>query len=104
MQYKILTSGQTRRYSDATAKFRLRNDGDALRVDKALTATGFDGDENTDWESLVPYESEEVGAIGLFRIGVRDLAFRFDQTLTATGFAGTENTDWENLATFKKEE
>lgn len=43
---------QYRIFSDGTNKFRMGVRNENFVIDKALTETGFNGDENTDWENI----------------------------------------------------
>jgi hypothetical protein len=82
-------------YTDGVSTFRQGSRDDNFVTDKTITANGFDGTENVDWENI-----EEVvysGTTGVWRDGVRGGMFIIDTELTSTGFAGTVNIDWCNV-------
>jgi head-tail adaptor len=62
-------------------------------VDIALTPTGFDGDEGTDWEVFMGIT---IDGLGVYREEVRAGCWCVDETLTPTGFDGDEDIDWGN--------
>ena len=103
-QYDILTalSSSDIILSDTIGTYRLQSRTGILWVDKELTSLGFDGVENTDWQSVYAY-SHPSSSIDNFRVGARDLHWRVDQALTPLGFGGggVENTDWANIDKFK---
>lgn len=67
--------------------------GGIYYVDIALTGTGFDGDEGTDWEVFMGIT---IDGLGVFRSEVRAGSWCIDETLTPTGFDGDEDIDWGN--------
>ena len=97
-QYSIVSTTGTDsiELTDGTDTFRVQVRGTALYFDHELTATGFDGAENTDWINIssttLPGTPEAV-----FRLGARESAWRIDQATDATGFSGAENVNWENI-------
>ena len=105
MQYRIITGSDYKDYIGVnTYRFRIR-DG-ALKIDLKLTATGFAGTENVDWEGLdsmqIPPEYLPPGVTPEFRYGVRELGMNFDQSLGGLIFDGAENVDWEELREYKR--
>ena len=95
-QYKTFIEGTTRTYTDGSVTFRNHVRSGVYHIDQTLTATGFSGSEDTDWESL--HSLTAPTGLAIFRHGVRSGGFVIDQTLTGTGFSGSENTDWEQIA------
>jgi hypothetical protein len=103
-------ASQYRYLDDETVFYRKGIRDDVYAVDVALTPTGFDGNENTDWENLLTLQSDEDNIIinidsGVsgYRDLVRDGAYVIDVELTETGFDGDENIDWENIVIIKPE-
>lgn len=98
-QYTILNSAgeDTIELSDGTSTFRVQVRGTKLFFDVELTATGFSGDENTDWISIS--ESSVTSSIEEFRLGVRNKSWNIDQALSSTSFDGTQDIDWQNIET-----
>jgi hypothetical protein len=102
-QYQIYTSGVQVTYTDGVDTFREGSRAGVWATDHTLTATGFAGAENTDWENIATLDAEGGIGIDTFRDGVRDGNYIVDKTLTATGFSGTESLDegatgdWINL-------
>jgi len=93
-QYTVITSTSPKVLSDGTDTFRYQVRSGVLYLDQEITATGFDGVEGTDWDSM---ESIPDSGGGVFRHGARTLYWNVDGTITGTGFSGSENTDWENI-------
>lgn len=86
-----IVSGTT--YTDGTTSFRFRIVGNDLYLDITLTATGFSGSEDTDWENLHVYNGQDP----VWRYGSDTTAFVLDCEITGTGFSGSEDTDWERI-------
>lgn len=99
-QYLVLEEGEGKIYANVNARFRAIVRTGRLYIDKALTVTGFDGVESTDWESVTAYKSP-IGN-GVFRYGVRNGGWVMDETLDVVGFSGVENANWEQIISFKK--
>ena len=97
-QYTILSTTGTDSITltDDTDSYRIQVRSTVLYFDKALTATGFDGAEDTDWVNIssttLPGTPEAE-----FRLGARQAAWRIDQATDGTGFDGAENVNWENI-------
>jgi hypothetical protein len=47
---------QYRELTDGTGVYRIGVRDEGFVIDVETTATGFDGDENTDWEELAEYK------------------------------------------------
>lgn len=91
----LITTPSSTIYNDGTTQVRKRIVSNVYNIDITLTATGFSGSENTDWEWAIKYNGQDP----VFRSGVRGGDFVVDCEITVTGFAGTEDVDWENLST-----
>lgn len=50
---------QYRIYKDLISTYRIGVRDESFVFDKTLTATGFDGTENADWENLTSFKKEE---------------------------------------------
>ena len=96
-QYTIL-SGSSIELSDGTDTFRvIEEGGSVLRFDQTKTSLGFDGVENTDWQTIDTAELPGGAGGNQFRVGVRDTYWVIDQVYTpiVLGFSGTEGEDWD---------
>jgi hypothetical protein len=96
-QYVTYALNELVEYTDGTETYREGSRNNSFVLDKEITALGFSGVENNDWENL--WSKVSVGLTGKFRDGVRSGAYVIDETITGTGFAGTENVDWINVET-----
>jgi hypothetical protein len=80
--------------ADGSKEFRYRVHDGELNLDETLSATGFAGDVDVDWQNIAVITA---GGNMEFRVGVRDGNWVIDETLTATGFAGAEGVHWINI-------
>jgi hypothetical protein len=97
-QYALFPAGTLVTYTDGVDTYRDGSRGGSYVIDKTITALGFAGAENTDWENV---ETLSGGGLASFRDGVRFAAYVIDETLTATGFSGIEDVDWTNVETLE---
>ena len=86
-------------YTDGTDTYR-NGPRNGFATDVELTALGFAGIENVDWENLELIAPE---GLGIFRDGCRDLSYVIDEELTPLGFDGVEDTDWKELQEIKSD-
>lgn len=93
-QYTEISSGIPFEISEGTKGYRYRVHDGELNLDETLTATGFAGYIDIDWQNL---EVITAGGNMVFRVGVRDGGWVVDETITGLGFSGSEITDWTNL-------
>ena len=94
-QFRILTEGKSRLFTDGTNSYRLIVTDGVLYIQRNKTALAFAGVEGTDWESVEPMKAP--GGLGVFRYGVQDTFWVWQETLTPTGFAGTINIDYTTI-------
>ena len=95
MQYYTYNDTDYVTFTDGVDTFRDGSRDEMFVIDKTLTATGFAGTEDVDWEERENHTC--TGATGVFRDGVRNGMYVIDAEITATGFDGTEDVDWENI-------
>jgi len=96
VQYHIYVEGSYRTYNDDGDLYRTGQRNSTFVLDKALTATGFDGIEDTDWVNI---SVDSAGGALTYRDGNRGGNYVVDAALTVTGYWGIEDADWVNVKT-----
>lgn len=91
MQYRYLSTGETRSFTDESGTWRVTVADGRLCIDNVVpgSLTGFSGTINVDWKRK-PMKHKYSTGTGKFRYGVRDSKFVFDEDLTGSG-------DWQNI-------
>ena len=106
MQYRTFIENAYFIFKNRTTNadaFRLmvRADGEQnkLYIDRVMTATGFAGTEDADWEAIEVIQSPaELDKLGKFIIGGKDIGgtdyFIWAELLTTLGIMGEADTDY----------
>ena len=92
MQYRYLSTGETRSFTDESGTWRVTVSDGWLCIDNVVpgSETGFSGTVNTDWKRRKMRHKSSTGT-GLFRYGVRSSKFVFDEDISGSG-------DWTNIS------
>ena len=111
-QYTILTVlGAALELTDGVNEFRLNvrqvpagaGSNYRLDIDQAITTTGFDGVEGTDWDTIESHELPDGLGSTDFRVGVRNEHWVIDQIYhpPILGFDGDFEIDWNVITQYQ---
>lgn len=99
MQYEEYNGVNYKEIVDPTSRFRITSRDNYYVIDIELTALGFNGVEDTDWECVYYIAKHSLGTTK-FRHGIRRGRWVVDNELNSSpGFNGIENFDWVNVLT-----